>query len=517
MVQDKAGNTKRLARNTLFLYFRSIFCLLVSLYSSRLILQSLGVDDYGINNAVAGFASMFTLVTGSLSSAISRFLTYEQGTGDKQKQRKIFSLSLNLMIGFSIIIILLAETLGIWFVQNKMTIPSGRETAAMWAFQCATLTVVTGLIVSPFNSAILSHEKMDIYAFISILEAVLRLGLAVFLAFGRYTIDRLILYTVIWTICTLFLHVCAITYSAVRFQECRFRLFYEKNLFFELFRYAGWNFVGNVSGTLSGQGVNMLFNVYCGPAVNAARGLSNTVERSIVMFVNNFTLALTPQITKAYAANDMQYVKYLTYRGSRFSFYILFLISLPVLLESQFVFSLWLGDVPEHVVNFNRISLIISLMGLLYTVFGNIQQASGNIRNYSLVLSLINLIQFPLAWVFLKKGFAPEVVYFIAIGITIVNIFAAHHIVSKTMPYSFQELMKEIYLPELKVIFCSASIPILAIILLPYGWWRFLITGALCVLFTIPSILFLGCSEAERGFIINIIRNKVSSFFLRSK
>jgi len=497
------------------LYLRSIFCLLVSLYSSRLILNALGVDDYGINNAVAGFASMFTLVTGSLASAISRFLTFEQGTGNKQKQKEIFAISLNLMIGFAIIIFLLSETIGVWFVQTKMTIPPGRETAAMWTFRCAVITVMTGLIVSPFNSALLSHEKMDIYAIISVIEAILRLGLALFLAFGAYSVDRLILYTIVWTLCTLFLQVFAIIYSAFHFQECRFRLCFNKKLFQELFRYAGWNFVGSFSGTLSGQGVNTLINVFYGPAVNAARGLSNTVQNAIAMFVNNFTIALTPQITKAYASNDMQYVKYLTYRGSRFSFFIMYLFSLPVILEAHFVFSLWLGQVPEHTVNFNRLALIICQLGLLYGIFGNVQNASGNIRNYNLVMSLITLLQFPLSWFFLRLGYKPEIIYIISIFTTVLCAFASHHIVMKTLNYNFSGLMKEVYLPELKVVLCSIILPLLSVLLLPYSWWRFLITCTLCVCCTVPSTLFLGCLPSEREYIYNIVRTKLPVIFNR--
>ena len=476
----------------MYLYFRSIFCLVLSLYSSRLILQALGVDDYGINNAVAGFASMFTLVTGSLSSAISRFLTFEQGTGNFTRQKQVFSISLNLMIGFALIILVLSQTLGVWFVQNKMTIPPGREAAALWAFRCAVLTVMTGLIVSPFNSAIIAHEKMDIYAFISIAEAILRMGMALFLAFGRYSLDRLVLYTLISTICTLALNVFAISFAAVQFKECRFN--------------------GNVSGTLSGQGINMLINVFCGPAVNAARGLSNTVQRSITMFVNNFTLALNPQITKAYAAKDMDYAKYLTYRGSRFAFFIMFLVSLPVILEAQFVFTLWLGQVPDYTVTFNRLSLISTLISLLYIIFGAVQHASGNIRTYSLSISLINLLQFPLGWVFLRLGFSPAIVYIISIFTTILCFFAAHQIIQKTLHYSYKEIIKEIYIPELKVIVCSTILPLISILVLPYGWIRFLITGSLCVLCTVPSILFLGCSQSERFYIFNIIKSKIPIF-----
>ena len=513
MDQVKAENTRRLARNTLLLYFRSIFCLVLSLYSSRLFLQALGVDDYGINNVVGGFASMFTLVTGSLSSAISRFLTFELGTGNVKKQKQVFSIAVTLMIGFALIILLLALTFGDWFLGAKLNIPEGRETAAVWAFHCSIISVMTGLIVSPFNSAIIAHERMGIYSFISVAEAILRLGLALFLTFGSYNFDRLILYTVVWTAMTIGLRGFAVAFGIFHFQECRYKPYFEKKLFKELFSYASWNFISSVSGTFSGQGVNMLINIFFGPAVNAARGLSDVVQRSVVMFVNNFTIALGPQITKAYAGNDMPYVKYLIYRGSRFAYYIMFLISLPVILEADFVFTLWLGDVPEHTVNFNRMALICAAAGLFHSVFMSAQNASGNIRNLNLSFSLIALIQFPLSWVFFKLGASPEVVYMIIFGCVICNIIVTHVIVSKTMNYTMAEVFREVYIPELKVMVCSIILPLLSVLTLPYGWWRFLITGTLCVASTIPSILYLGCSESERQFIFSALKKFIRKFF----
>lgn len=513
MEQSKAENTKRLAKNTLYLYFRSIFCLVLSLYSSRLILQALGVDDYGINNVVAGFASMFALVTGSLSTAISRFLTFELGTGNVQRQKQVFSISLTMMIGFSFLIFLLAITVGQWYIRNVMTIPDGRETAALWAFYCAILSVVTGLIVSPFNSTIIAHEKMGIYALINIIEAVFQLGLALFLTFGSYVTDRLILYTVIWTSCGISLRLFAALYAMAKFRECRFRLFFEKQLFKRMFSFAGWNFMSSVSGTLSGQGVNLLINFFHGPAVNAARGLSDTVQRSVSMFVNNFTIALTPQITKSYAAGEMSYVKYLTYRGSRFAFYIMFLISLPVILEAEFVFTLWLGNVPQHTVNFNRLALIDCSMGLFYTIFASVQSASGNIRNYNFILSIITLLEFPISWFFLKIGTPPEIIYIIIMGAIIASIIVTHHFVSKTLGYNAKEVLQEVYFPELKVIVCSIILPLFSVLLLPYGWVRFLITGSLCVACTVPAILYLGCNASERVYILSAVRNFATKTF----
>lgn len=513
METTKAENTRRLARNTMMLYFRSIFCLVVSLWTSRLFLHALGVDDYGINNVVGGFASMFTLVTGALSTAISRFFTFELGTGNTQKQKQVFSISVTLMIVFSLIILLLALTFGDWFLGTKLNIPDGRERAAQWAFHCSIISVMTSLIVSPFNSAIIAHEKMGIYSVISIVEAVMRLALALFMTYAAYSMDRLMLYTLVWTAMAISLRVYAMGYAMHHFEETRYRPYFEKGLFKELFSYAGWNFISSVSGTLSGQGVNMLINIFYGAAVNAARGLSDTVQRSVSMFVNNFTIALTPQITKAYAAKDMSYVKYLTYRGSRFAYYIMFLISLPVILEADFVFTFWLGDVPEHAVNFNRLALIVCSSGLFFTVFSNVQNASGRIRNLRLIQSLVTLMEFPVSWVLLKIGTPPEVIYIVIFGAVLVNGMVTHSFVSKTMGYTTAEVFREVYIPEMKVIVCSTILPLVSVLALPYGWWRFLLTCTLCVCCTVPSILFLGCNASEREYIFNALKAFLHKMF----
>lgn len=514
MTSDKTENAKRLAKNTLYLYFRSIFCLILSLYSSRLILQALGVDDYGINNAVAGFASMFWLVTGSLSSSVGRFMTFEQGTGNFERQKQIFSISFYLMVLFALVIFLLAVSGGEWFISHKMTIPAGRETAGIWAFRFAILTIMSSLIVSPFNSTIIAHEKMGIYAGISIIEAISRLALALFLTFGHYSADRLILYAAISALCTLGVQFFAIVYCFLHFTECRLRFFFKKDLFIQLFSYAGWNFFGSFSGTMSNQGVNTLINIYLGPAINAARGLSNTVSNAITMFVNNFTLALTPQITKAYAKNEIDYVKLLTFRGSKFSFYILFFIALPVLLESKFVFNLWLGNVPDHTINFNRLTLIATLLGITYSIFVNIINASGEVKNYQVITGLIIFCQFPLSWISLSAGACPEVIYLIIVGTTIVNFFVTHQLVRQKVFYTYNEIFREVYFPELKVVLCSSIVPAISALTLPYGWWRFLITGSLCVLCSIPAIFFLGCTKTERDYIFKTIKKKLS--FLRA-
>ena len=360
---DYVDNTKRLAKNTVLLSFRSLFNLFCSLYSSRLILQALGVEDYGIYNAVAGFVSMFWLVTGSLQSAIGRFITIALGKGDKEELRNIFSMSFSVMLCFGLLVLILTESFGLWFLQNKMTIPPGRESAAFWVFQISVITVITSMVMTPFNAEVVAHEKMGIYAYTGIAETLFRLLLALFLVYGSYKLDTLVLYAIMVMIATLGIRAFVFGYCRKFFEECRLRIYFSIKTFKEMFLYAGWHFIENISTTFSSQGVNMAINVFLGPLINSARGLAGTVENVITIFVRNFTVALSPQITKSYAAGDLDYMKMLTFRGAKFSYFILLFLSLPLFLEADFALSIWLVEVPAHTANFAvSPSLLVNLM-----------------------------------------------------------------------------------------------------------------------------------------------------------
>ncbi len=504
---DKRDNTRRLAKNTALLYVRSLFSLFVSLYSSRLVLQALGVDDYGLYNAVAGFASMFWLVTGSISSAISRFLTFELGKEDHRRLSDVFSMSLNLMLGFAVIVFLLAETGGMWFVANKMTIPPGREAATLLAFQTAVFTVMSGMILAPFNSSVIAHEKMGLYALTGILEVVLKLAIALFLVYGAVG-DTLKIYSILW-MCSVFLSQgIVVVYCLRHFTECRFRLFFEKKLFKEMFAYAGWSFIGSSASTLNSQGVNVAINIFLGPAVNAARGLTNTVSNAVSIFVNNFTTALVPQITKSYAAGEKEYTKSLAFRGTKFSYYIMLLISIPLILETEFVLNVWLTEVPEHTVAFIRLIQILNLTNLLYYVFFNVQNASGRNRTYQLWMSVMSLVNFALAVLLLKLGLPPESLYVLTILISYVRCLIFLRILKGTMPFTLREIFKEVYAPIIIVSITSAVIPACIYFCMPYGWIRFLTVGFTSVATTSAAVLLLGCKKGERELLINMITEK---------
>lgn len=494
------------------MYFRSLFSLFVSLYSSRLILRALGVEDYGIYNAVGGFVSMFWLVSGSLSTAIGRFLNFEMGRNNQEKLARVFSMSLIIMILLSGVVLVAAETFGLWFLKVKMTIPPGREHAAFWVFQFSIWAVMSGFIVSPFNSAIISHEKMSVYAYIGIAEVCFKLIVALVLAYGNIINDILIVYALLWFIITIGLQLFSISYAVFSFKECRFRWIFDKSVFKELFGFAGWSFLGSVSGTLSGQGINMILNVVFGPAVNAARGLAGTVNQVVLMFINNFTVALNPQVTQSFASGDHDYMKSLIFRGTRFSFYIFFIIAFPMILETRFIVSLWLEIVPEYTVNFIRMLLITNMNIIMATVFAMGIRATGKIRLYQTCICSLSIIEFVIAYFTMHAGFRPEWIYIVSIFITLCSLLVTISIYSHLMNISPLSIISEVYLRLGLVVLASAIIPLPIFLLMNYGWERFLITVLLCIICCSASIYWLGCNKSERFLVISFIKKFLSKF-----
>lgn len=512
-MQNASENTRRLAKNTILLSLRSLFNLFCSLYSSRLFLQALGVEDYGIYNAVAGFVSMFWLVTGSLSSAVGRFITVELGRGDRDRLNKVFSMSLIIMACFGLLVLILTESFGLWFLQNKMTITPGREKAALWVFQISVISIMTSIAIVPFGAEIIAHEKMGLYAYTGIAETLFRLLLAIFLVYGVYSADSLILYAAGLLFATLSIQIYIFSYCCRHFQECRARFFFKWQMFKEMFSYAGWNFVEQISQTFSGQGVNMAINVFLGPVLNSARGLAGTVENVVTVFVRNFTMALSPQITKSYAAGKIEYMKMLAFRGAKFSYFILLFLALPLFLEADFALSFWLAEVPPHTVNFVRISLLLSQLNIIDGIFRMMQDATQNIKCYKIPISIIVFCAFPLSYLCLKLGMAPEWIYIIMLILAIPRIFIIQKIVAKTYSYSLREKVWPLYLHLALVTLCAAIIPVAAHFLIPYGWGRTLTVGIISLLSTATAAFFFGCNFSEKQFVIEKIIHFRDMFF----
>lgn len=508
-MSDTSANNKRIAKNTLLLYVRMLFMMAVSLYTSRVILHTLGVEDFGIYNVVGGVVAMFSVISGSLSSAISRFITYELGKGDKEKLIRIFSSSVTIQIGLGLIILVLAEAIGIWFLNAKMTIPTNRMYAANWVFQLSILTFIINLISVPYNAAIIAHERMSAFAYISILEVVAKLVIVYLLLVSP--IDKLIFYAILMAAVALIIRFVYGYYCKRHFEECTYHFIFDKKLLKKMFGFAGWNFIGAASAVLRDQGGNIVINLFCGPAVNAARGIAYQVNNAISGFVSNFMMALNPQITKSYASGDRDYMMTLIYQGARLSFYILLLLSLPVIINAHYILSLWLKIVPEHTTLFVQLVLVFAMSESISNPLITAMLATGNIRNYQIVVGGLQMMNLPISYILLRYGCIPETVLIVAICISQCCLATRLYMLRGMIGLSIREYMGKVYVNVLGVTILSAVIPGILSHYLNETFISFLVVCVISVLCTFTVIYFVGCNQKERQLIsskITAIKNK---------
>lgn len=504
-MSSHSENTKRIAKNTMMLYMRMLFSMVVSLYTSRVVLNTLGVEDYGIQNAVGGFVAMFSIFSNSLSSAVSRFLTFELGKGDTENLKKVFSTALFVHLGLTLIVLAIAETAGVWFVNHKMEIPGDRLYAANWVFQASIISFCFSLISAPYRASITSHEHLSMFAYIGIADSCLHLASVLFIAFSPWQFDKLIVYSILLVCINITLQCIYQIYCRKHFEECAIRTSWHKKHFKEISSFTGWNFIGWTADLLKDQGVNILLNLTFGPIVNAARGIAYTVNRAVNGFASNFMTALSPQITKYYASGDKKYTFSLVERGSRFCFYIMFLLALPLCLETEFILTLWLKKYPEHTINFVRLVLIFSLCEIVSSTLVYLQLATGKIRNYQLIIGGVTLLNFPLSYIALKFGFPPESSLIIAIVISVTCMMLRLLILKTTAGLSIYSYLKNVYLNIICVATLSSILPIIIHLTMSEGWFRFTLIGVTSTINSCIIILFIGCSHTERAFILNKI------------
>ncbi len=487
---------------------RSLVSLFISLYTSRLVLKGLGVDDYGVYGVVGGFVSMFSVVASSLRGAISRFLNFAMGKEDKEELGNVFALSLNIMAILAIIVVILTETFGLWFLYNRMNIPAARVSAAFWCFQFSVLSTVSSFLVISFTSSIIAHERMGVFAYIDVGEVVLKFFIALLITFSLGNTDKLVLYAALLLVVTLTKQIISRVYAKKHFEECRIRWYWDKKKFHELFNYAGWSFLGNTSATFAGQGVNMVINVVFGPAVNAARALSGTVNHSVQIFVNNFTMAIWPQVTQSYASGDHEYMKSLLFRGTKFSYFIMWLIVLPLLLETEFAVSLWLGSYPNYTIVFIRLALIANLISILQVILGMGIKATGTIIWYQLAFSFLEFLHFGLAYVLLHHGYSPEWSYYCGIIIAVIKIFTIWILSNKQLSISIYDFIKRAVLPLIMTTILSAIVPLIIHFTMPAGWERFIATLLSGLITSSLAILYIGCTSPERKLLVSMVLSK---------
>lgn len=495
---DYSENTKRIAKNTMMLYGRMLFSMVVSLYTSRVVLNTLGVVDYGLYGVVGGFVAMFSLISSSLSSAVSRFLTFELGRGDQARLNKAFSTSLLIHITLAVVVFLIAETVGVWFVNSKMTIPADRLYAANWVFQASILSFMFGLFSVPYNASIVSHEKMSAFAYIGILDTTLKLMIVLFIAHSHWIFDKLIVYAMLLVAVSITLQCIYLFYCRKHFEECRLRVTFDKGLWKEISSFAGWNFIGCTAQLLKDHGVNIVLNILNGPVLNAARGVATSVNAAVSSFTGSFMTALNPQITKSYAINDNEYLFFLVERGSRFSFYILMILAFPIIIETEYILTLWLVQYPEHTINFVKLVLLMSLFDTMSNTLITLQLATGKIRDYQLAVGGVLLLNFPLSYIALSIQLPPESVYVIAIVISILCLLLRLFFLKKMAGLSVGRYMKNVVMNVLIVSIAAIAIPYYIHWRLEYGTLRFLVVGFTSVIFSLLSVLFIGCNKSER-------------------
>lgn len=510
-MSSTAENNKRIAKNTIALYFRTFITMLVGLYTGRVMLQALGVDDFGINNVVAGIVTMSSLITGTMSQAISRYITFTLGRGDKDGLRKMFSTSINAQIVMSIIAVIVLEVLGFWFLNYEANIPSGRIEAAHWVFQCSLVTLVIGLISSPYNALLVAHERLGIYAYASIVEVSLKLAV-VFLIIS-YEGDRLILLALLNVLVGLVMRIFYGWYCGKHFEEAHYNIrIFDKSLIKELTVFSGWNLLNNGAWIFATQGVNMLVNVFFGVAYNAARGIAQQVNSAIQSFVGNFTMAFSPQITKTYAAGDKEYAIRLGNRGTKYSWLMMYVFIVPVCCEAETLLKLWLGQVPEWSVLFLRFAMFESLAVSSGQNLFRLIQADGHVKKYTIHAAITAGMIFPLSWLSYYLGAPVWTAYIIfIIDFMFLNVVRFFDL-KKLMPFSVRQFMREVIIPCLLVSVTSFIIPLAVCYYMESGLIRFFINVPLSILWTLVCCIVFGLTSNERHYFyekIKVIKERI--------
>lgn len=496
MTQNTISNNKSLAKNTLYLYLRTFITMIVGLYASRIVLQVLGASDFGLYNVVGGVLTMFTMISSALQVGTQRFLSFALGESDDEKLKKIFSIALGLHFIVAILVLALAETIGLWFLNNYLNIPDGREQAALYVYQFTIFGFMFSFIQVPFQSCLIAHEKMSIYAYMSIYDAVMKLAIVIVLPF--LTIDKLVAYGAL----LLLLHFSTVLiyniYCRKNFSECVFSISFDKNLTREIVYYSGWNIFGGSVNLFANQGINILLNIFYGTIVNAARGLTVTVSNILFQFITSFQMAADPQIIKLYAAKELDKFHRLLINSCRIATYLYFLVAIPVFLEINFILKFWLGEYPTYTNVFIRIILIELYFKtvnqpILYSI-----HASGKMKWQNIVCSTLLYMMFPCNWIVLEYGCTPEMVFIISALFWGINNIGCLVFSNKYTGLSIRDVIIKVYGNTILGGSIMLLIPYLVSINVTEGWMGFIIVCSVSIICSIVVIYYWGITDGMR-------------------
>lgn len=504
---DYSENNKRIAKNTLLLYLRQLFTMAVGLYTSRVILDSLGIEDYGIYNVVAGVVAMFSLFTGALSNAISRFLTFALGKGDKERLSEIFSTSVTIQSTLAAIVIVIAEIVGIWFLNTQMNIPYNRLYAANWVMHLSIINFAINLISVPYNATIIAHEKMTVFAYISILEVVLKLVIVYLLYISPF--DKLITYAVLFASVALLIRIVYGIYCTRNFEECHFKFVFDKSLLKEMGGYAGWNFFGSASFLFYTQGVNIATNLFFDVTVNAARGIANQVEGIVKNFVTNFTTALNPQITKSYAIGDYSYTFKLVCKGAKYSSFLMLLLCLPFWFEAEQIMFIWLKNYPDYAPLFLRLTLIVTFIDLMGNSLANAIWATGKVKRYYAIISPVSLMVLPVSCILFWAGLPAYISYVVTIVIYFAIQFIRLKIAKDILNFPVNDYIREVFLRVGLVTLISFIIPSIFYLLMPKTYVRTIVVVLMSLVSVLICVYTVGLEQSEKKTVVVALLKRI--------
>jgi O-antigen/teichoic acid export membrane protein len=496
---------KRIAKNTLMLYFRMFFSMIVTFYTSRVVLNSLGIEDFGIYNVVAGVIIMFGFLNSAMAASTLRFLTYENGNDALDKLKNVFNVSLTIHAIIALLVFILAETIGLWFLNNYINVPVERMNAVNWVYQFSIFTFIFNVLNAPYNASIIANEKMGIFAFVGIFEVMLKL-IVVYLLFV-FSYDKLILYAFLLFLVSVILRLVEGFYCSRTFEECKkARLKWDKDLLLEMGHFAGWNLFGVAAGVGYNQGVNVLLNVFFGVTINAARGIGFQVQGAVSNLVTNFQMVSAPAITKAYSKGEYDSSYKLVFNTSKFSFYLLLFFLIPILIQTKTILILWLKIIPDYTIIFTQLIMIDILINSLSGSLHVLVQATGNVKKYQLIVSGLLLLNLPSSYLALKLGFSPEITIQISIFYSILALFLRLIILKKNIDFPMKNYLSSVIVKVILVGMLSILIPFITNLYLPDNRYNFIFIGVISFISIIFSVFVFGINHTERDFLLIKVR-----------
>ena len=503
-------NKTRIAKNTALLYFRMLLTMLITLYTTRVVLQVLGAVDFGTYEVIAGIVAMFAFLSGTMATASQRFFAVELGVENHAKLKQLFSINVLIFIGIALVIFILAETLGLWYFNNVMKIPADRFEAAAWVYQFAIFTFMVNIVSTPYQAIITAREHMQAYAYISILEVIFKLAIVFVLIY--IPIDKLKLYALLLFAIQILISASYILYSTLKFPECKFKYYWNKTMFKEVFSFAGWSAFGALAMTVRSQGINLLLNFFFGVLVNTARGIAFKVYAALNLFIHNFFLAVRPQIIKSYAADNEDKsgeMMKLVFQSSKFCFYLILVLSIPILIETRSILGLWLTIVPDYTVIFTRLVIVNAIIESLANPFIASIQATGKIKRYQIVTGSIILLNLPISYLFLKFGFPPQTTMVITILITAIAHLCRLYFMNKLLKMNIFNYFKQVILPISLVSILAFVLPLLYARCFEPSFWRLVGVTAVTAIASVFIIFFIGLTQSERNGLKRFVFSKI--------